>query len=84
MDFIDCVARCAQEPELVANFNRLSGCNFGQSLRRTPLEVAIDEAAGYGGENPADMAAFIAFVYDCIWSRLPPGAFCDVETEGAQ
>jgi hypothetical protein len=69
--FANLVTYCASVPELVDQFNRLTGCNLGQSAKRTPLERAIDEATGYPGESEADMAAFVAFVHDTVWLRLP-------------
>lgn len=74
MTFVECVSTCAATPELVAEFNRLTGCNLGQSLNRKPIEVMVDEAAGYSGERDEDMAAFINFVWESIWQRLPAEA----------
>lgn len=74
MTFTECVSTCAATPELIAEFNRLTGSNLGQSLNRKPIEVMVDEAAGYSGERDSDMAAFVMFVYECIWIRLPQEA----------
>lgn len=71
MTFEQVVNECASNTELVANWNRLTGRKFGQSLSRKPIEVAIDNACGATGENPEDVKEFIAFVLDCIWLRLP-------------
>ena len=39
------------------------------SLRGAPIERMIDEASG---RTDADCAAFVAFVYEYVWTRLPP------------
>lgn len=69
--FANLVTYCASVPELVEQFNRLSGCNLGQSANRTPFERAIDEATGAPGESEIDMALFVEFVREYIWMRLP-------------
>lgn len=69
--FANLVLHCAANPDVVAEFNRLTGCNLGQSANRTPLDAAIDEAAGYSGESDDDMAKFVQFVYECVWLTLP-------------
>lgn len=74
--FADCLAVCAQTPELVEQFNRLTGCQLGQSQNRTALDIMIDDAAGYSGERDEDMAAFIIFVWDCVWQKLPAETKC--------
>lgn len=68
--FLDCLTVCANTPELIEQFNRLTGCNLGQSQNRTALERAIDDAAGYSGERDEDMAVFVAFVAECVWMPL--------------
>lgn len=70
MTFEHCVLECSANADLVAQFNRLTGCTLGQSLRRSPLDVAIDDATGFSGESAADMDAFIAFVWNCVWLPL--------------
>lgn len=67
MTFAECVLTCVSTPELIAEFNRLSGCNLGQSLNRKPIEVMVDEAVGYSGERDSDMAAFVMFVAEYVW-----------------
>jgi hypothetical protein len=44
--FQECVIECVGNKELVKEFNRLSGCNLWQSLRRAPLDRMIDDACG--------------------------------------
>lgn len=70
MTFTECVSTCISTPELIAEFNRLTGCNLGQSLSRTAIDKMVDEATGYSGERDEDMAAFVMFVYEYIWIRL--------------
>lgn len=70
LTFEQCVLECSANAELVAQFNRLTGCTLGQSLRRSPLDVAIDDATGFSGESVDAMEAFVTFVYDCVWLPL--------------
>jgi hypothetical protein len=53
----ECVSECAQRPEFVAAFNRMTGL-------RLPVR----------GSEGREAAAFRRFVYDCVWSHLPPAA----------
>ena len=71
MTFSECVTYAAGVPGLVSEFNRLTGSNLGRSARRTGLDRLIDEQCGYSGETDADMTAFTAFVYECVWLRVP-------------
>lgn len=77
MDFTDVVLFCAGKDDLVKEFNRLYGCRLGRSRHRTPMERAVDEATGFAGESDEDMAKFTAFVWNCIWTRLPAECFVD-------
>ncbi len=80
MTFNECVLHCFENPDLLSNFNRLTGCSLGVD-RRSVIERMIDEAAGH--EPPpldeAEALQFISFVRDCIWARLPPEAFAETE-----
>jgi hypothetical protein len=69
--FEEVVAYAVGNSELVKEFNRLSGCNLGQSAQRTGLDRLIDESTGYSGETDDDMAKFAAFVWEFVWCRLP-------------
>lgn len=75
LNFAACLLHCLDTPELVRGFNRLAGRRLGYSARRDTLARMIDQATGHEQtvmESEArDLAAFIAFVDDCIWSRLP-------------
>lgn len=66
LTFAACLHACAAQRELAENFDRLTGRNL--SLRGAPIERMIDEASG---RTEPDCAAFVAFVYDCVWTRLP-------------
>ena len=74
-DLAAVIVYAASRPEFVAQFNRLTGCNLGQSLGRTPIERLVDDAIGASGESEADMRQFSAFVKFVIWDRLPPECF---------
>lgn len=71
MTFLDCVLHCADNAEFVANFNRLTGRNFGKSLRRSNIERLIDDATDHNPEYDGDVLAFIDAVRDLVWDRLP-------------
>ena len=65
MSFTDFVQHCAANRELFDQFDRLTGSNL--SLRGAPIELAIDKATGKLAD---DCGRFVAFVYECIWSRV--------------
>lgn len=69
MSFYDCVMACLEEPELIANFERLYGVKIVE--RRSPIEQMVDKACGRepGTEG---MAAFVEFVHECVWTRFAP------------
>jgi len=56
-------------PELIAQFDRLYGANL--VTRQAPLSAMIDAATG---KQQDDMRAFVAFVHECIYLRLPSEA----------
>lgn len=64
MTFIECVALCAGNQELVQEFNRLTGLHMGE--KRSGIDLAIDEACGHDPDKEA-FPAFIEFVEECIW-----------------
>lgn len=72
MTFEECVLFCAANRELVHHFDRLTGSNL--SLKGTPVDLAIDQSTGRLNH---DLGAFVAFVYECVWIRLPPECFED-------
>ncbi len=69
MTFPDVVIECSRHRDFVSGFNRLTNSNFGQSLNRTALDKLIDETCGAPAEP--DIAMFVAFVHDTVWTRLP-------------
>ncbi len=78
MTFTECALHCFDNKELVSQFNRLYGCSLGVDRRRM-IERMVDQAAGYVppvvDEDEAHM--FIAFVWDFVWTRLPPESFAE-------
>lgn len=74
--FIDTVIYCADLPEFVAGFERMTGKRLRKPAR-SALERMIDESTG-NAPNTFDrdvVIAFAEFVYETVWSRLPPVAF---------
>lgn len=75
MTFYDCLMECAKTPDLVSEFNRLTGRHVGEKLVRNPIEMMIDKATGYSealsSQKDEDLIAFIEFCHDCVWTRLP-------------
>lgn len=63
--FMEVLMVVAANAELVREFDRLYGSNL--SRRGTPLELEIDDATG---RTNADLGAFVAFVYECVWLRV--------------
>ena len=78
MTFYDCLMACAENEELVLQFNRLTKRKVGVSTLRTPLEKLIDASTGYQAMLDAqaedDLRAFIDFCHDAVWCRLPVAA----------
>lgn len=67
MSFVECVAYCLKNRELVSEFNRLTGLHLCE--HRTPIVAAIDEACGYDS-NVEAMDQFMEFVLISIWLPL--------------
>jgi hypothetical protein len=67
--FQACLRESIETPELVAGFDRLYGANL--VTRRAPIDAMIDKATG---KQENDVRAFVAFVHDCIYLRLPSEA----------
>lgn len=72
--FYDCLLACAENEDLVENYNRLRGTAVGKDLR-SPLEKLIDAASGYEQiiqqRLGDELAGFVSFAYD-IWQRMSP------------
>ncbi len=74
MTFEECVIECAKNRELVEQFDRLYDANLGQIGRRSGIENMVDHATG---RNADSCRKWIAFVLECVWTRLPPECFTD-------
>lgn len=76
MNFEECLMECASQPELVQQFNRLTGSNLGE--KRSPIDIMVDNATGYenivAAQQNEQCARFVEFVYNCVWLRLAPVA----------
>ena len=81
MNLPECIAWCAGNAELVAEFNRLTGRNLGRSLKRSPMDRMVDDACGVSGESEEDMIAWANFITDVVWMRLPDECFVDALEE---
>lgn len=69
LSFLQVVQECLGEPELVQQFERLYQIKVVES--RSPIERMVDQACGR--EPSLDgMCAFVAFVYECVWTRFAP------------
>ena len=66
LSFMVCLHACVDEPELLAQFDRLYGTNI--RLLGTPIERAIDVATG---RQKSDIEQFLRFVWNCIFLRTP-------------
>lgn len=75
MNFDQVLQHCAGNKELVTQFDRLTGSNL--SLKGAPLDVAIDKASG---RTDAELAAFVAFVFNFVWLPLI-GSIPDDQTQ---
>lgn len=67
--FVDALLASITNLDLVEQYDRLFGASLSKIAKRTPVEQMIDDATGY---EDAQMAGFVAFVYDVVWCRLPP------------
>jgi hypothetical protein len=74
--FMRCLYTAAEEPELIAEFDRLSGTNLARC--GTPLDLMVDDATGRTDDA---MAQFVHFVWEAIYSRLPDAALEDLRKE---
>lgn len=69
LSFLQVVQECLDEPELIQNFERLYRVKVVEI--RSPIERMVDKACGREPDT-AGMAAFVAFVYECVWTRFAP------------
>ncbi len=66
MTFEDCVRKCLANKPLVTEFDRLNKSNL--SCKGAPIALEIDKCTG---RLESDVKAFIAFVWDAVWTRIP-------------
>jgi len=71
MNFQEVAIECIRTPELVMEFNRLTGSKLGID-NRAPIERMIDEATGYINPETEDVRKFVNFVIEFIWLPLLP------------
>lgn len=75
LTFEEVCQACLAEPKLVAGFERLQNRDLSRRLRRAPVEKAVDVATGYDevlkARQDEDVKAFIGFVRDIVWLRMP-------------
>jgi hypothetical protein len=77
LTFNEVLLACCKKPELIKEFDRLSGTNVMGIFhdKRPPIIRMIDESTGYqkvlDQKAHDDMQKFISFVFECVWMRLP-------------
>lgn len=71
--FHGCVRTALDTPELVANFDRLYGFNL--SRRGAPVDILVDDTTG---RTEAGIRAFMVFVRDYVYTRLPADVLADI------
>lgn len=67
LTFAECLFHAANTPELVREFDRLSGTHLSTIGNRPGLHALIDEATGRDDE---DVRKFVAFVFAAVWLPL--------------
>lgn len=66
-----CLAEASANPELIENFDRLTGCKVGRIASASAIEKMVDQASGFRDEQ---LRQFAEFVHDCVYLRLPDQA----------
>lgn len=88
MTFQDVVMECFENTELRQQFERLYLDGKPIVDYRPPrngLEALVDKAAGYGPTvNEEAGRKFIKFVWNFVWTRLPPERFTDDPAKAAK
>lgn len=73
--FFQCLQYALHQHELVENFDRLFNCSLSKVKPLAPIEILVDRATGYDKIREAQilkqMNKFTAFVWECVWTRLP-------------
>jgi hypothetical protein len=67
--FMACLQEAIETPELIEQLDRLYGASL--TAKRSPIEAMVDKATG---KQEDDMRAFVGFVHDGIYLRLPDEA----------
>lgn len=68
--FMECLTESLKTEELVEQFERLYGVARPRKATN-PMVAMVDKATGYtDGEYRKFFAAFIPFVYDCVYTRI--------------
>lgn len=65
--FPDVLARCAATPELVSEFDRLTGTSLSKIGFRSPIDHMIDEATGFERDQ---LRQFVQFVFRYVYVPL--------------
>jgi hypothetical protein len=65
MSFMECLKKCINETELVANYDTLRGTNI--SHRSSAIDLEIDRATG---RFDAEIEGFIEFCWEYIFLRF--------------
>lgn len=68
MTFPEVVMECFDNPDLMREYRRLKGGDFG--LPKSPVDAMVDDATGFVDEQAKE---FVQFVWDVVWCRIPPG-----------
>lgn len=71
--FATCVLISFENREFVDAFDRLHGTNL--SRRSSPLDLAIDDAAG---RMSAELRTFVEFVRESVWDRIGTQAIAEL------
>jgi hypothetical protein len=75
LTFLECLHECTINDEFVTQFNRLTGYRLGDSARRSPIQMLIDEATGFDDvvqeREHQTFRQFALFVKGVVWDRLP-------------
>lgn len=76
LTYLECLESCTSNAELIEQFNRLSGYKLGESAKRSPIQVLIDETTEYDAvvqkRESTAFRQFALFVKEIVWDRLPP------------
>lgn len=76
--FADVVLEVFAHDDLMREYRRLYGSSLGAPRRpRAGIEVLVDRATGHDPDamNEDEALAFIGWVREYVWDRLPPEAF---------